>query len=264
MNKYLKRNQKYWNEITPVHAASEFYDAKGFEAGRNTLTSIERDELGDVSGKSLLHLQCHFGMDTLSWARLGARVTGVDFSEKAITLAHSLSTKIGIDATFICSNIYDLPQVLNKKFDIVFTSRGVLGWLPDLPKWGQIIAHFLKKGGTFYIYERHPLLNMFEYDKGKNKLELKYSYFSLPEPAEWPGYDYASKVKLSVSQYEWFHPLSEIVNALLEAGLRIEFLHEFPVLFYREIPSMTKDKDGWWRLEGNKLPLSFSIKANKL
>ncbi|UCB52608.1 MAG: class I SAM-dependent methyltransferase, partial [Candidatus Zixiibacteriota bacterium] len=150
MDKFMKQNLKHWNEVTPIHRKSEFYGVEGFKAGRCTLMPLEREELGDVSGKTLLHLQCHFGLDTLSWARLGARVTGVDFSEKAIDLAKSLSKELGIDADFVHSNIYHLPDVLKGEFDIAYTSHGVLCWLPDLAEWGRIIARFLKPGGTFY------------------------------------------------------------------------------------------------------------------
>ena len=144
MEEYLKKNLDMWNDWAPLHAESEFYDVEGFKNGRNSLDSIELEEVGDVTGKSLLHLQCHFGMDTLSWARLGARVTGVDFSDKAIDIARSLSTELGIEADFICSSVYDLRKNLDGKFDIVYTSAGVLCWLPDLKQWAEIINHFPK------------------------------------------------------------------------------------------------------------------------
>jgi len=266
MDKFSNQNRQFWDDITPVHIRSEFYDVKGFVEGRNTLTSIERGELGDVSGKTLLHLQCHFGMDTLSWARLGAQVTGVDFSEEAIEKARSLSAETGLAAEFICSDIYELPRVLDRQFDIVFTSRGVLAWLPDLAKWGHIISHFLKKGGVFYIFESHPLMNTLEYDKNTDKLDFRYDYFHCPDPTIWPpDFDYADRsVKREHSTCEWTHPLSEIINTLIDNGLKIEFLHEFPVLFFQANPLLARDKDGWWRLKGDKLPLSFSIRATRL
>ena len=148
MDEYLQNNRDLWNEITPIHVASEFYDVEGFKNGRNRLFyPVEFEEVGDVTGKSLSHLQCHFGMDTLTWARRGAKVTGVDFSDEAIKKARSLSAELGIPADFICSDIYELPQKLDKKFDIVYTSGGVLTWLPDLGKWASVIAHFLKYAG---------------------------------------------------------------------------------------------------------------------
>jgi len=265
MDKYLKKNLDHWNEVTPIHARSPFYDLAGFKSGKTALRPIELEELGDVKGKSLLHLQCHFGMDTLSWARLGAKVTGVDFSGEAIPLARSLASEMGIDAAFIQSDIYDLPRVLDSKFDIVFTSYGVLCWLPDLTRWGQIIAGYLKKGGVFYIVEGHPIMNMFETGTENVGMEMNYSYFPGNCPTEWaPGYDYAEwNTKIIHGTCEWTHSLSEIQNALIDTGLRIVFLHEFPVCCYRAHPSLKQDAQGWWRLEGDRLPMTFSIKAVK-
>lgn len=142
-----------------------FYNVDEFKKGKITLKDIELAELGDVKNKSLLHLQCHFGLDTLSWARLGAEVTGVDFSEEAIEYAKRLSQELDIPARFICSNIYDTIELITDKFDIVFTSYGVLCWLPDLVEWAEIISHFLRCGGIFYIVEFHPVNNIFDNEK---------------------------------------------------------------------------------------------------
>ena len=162
LDEQLQVNRTNWDERTPVHAASESYDVEGFKAGRITLHDVERGEMGDVSGKTLLHLQCHFGLDTMSWARLGAKATGVDFSDAAIDLARSLNSELDLDVRFIRSNVYDLPDVLDEQFDIVFTSVGVLCWLPDLDKWASVVSHHLKPGGMFYILDGHPLMNVFE------------------------------------------------------------------------------------------------------
>ena len=161
MDKQLQVNRRNWNERTPVHAASDFYDVEGFKAGRITLRDLERREVGEVSGKTLLHLQCHFGLDTMSWARLGAKPTGVDFSDAAIDLARSLNDELGLGVRFIHSNIYDLPGVLDEQFDIVFTSYGVLCWLPDLDDWARVASNHLKPGGVFYIAEFHPLMGTY-------------------------------------------------------------------------------------------------------
>ena len=278
MDKYLKNNKALWNEITPIHAQSAFYDLEGFKKGNSSmLCPVEFEEMGDVNRKSLLHLQCHFGMDTLSWARQGANVTGVDFSDKAIDLARSLSKELGIEAEFICSDIYDLPEKLSGKFDIVYTSGGVLCWLPDLKRWAEIISHFLKPGGFFYILEGHPFSCVFDDSPDATELKIQYSYFHTPEPTKWePQCDYTSPVKGSLKwinddpdavvthgSYEWTHDLGDIINSIISSGLRIEFLHEFPAIFYKCYPFMKQDKDGWWRLEGDKIPLTFSIKAIK-
>ena len=156
MDERLEINRANWNERTPVHAASAFYDVEGFRAGQATLREIELREVGAVSGRSLLHLQCHFGLDTMSWARQGAKATGIDFSDAAIDLARSLNGELGLETRFICSNVYDLPKVLDEQFDIVFTSYGVLTWLPDLDGWAEVIDNHLKPGGVFYIVEHHP------------------------------------------------------------------------------------------------------------
>jgi SAM-dependent methyltransferase len=267
MNKYKKANLKHWNEVTPIHEKSKFYNVEGFKSVKSTLTPLEREELGDVSGKSLLHLQCHFGLDTMSWARLGAKVTGMDFSGKVIDLAKSLSKELGIDAAFLCCDIYDLPNILTGEFDIVFTSYGVLCWLPDIRGWAKTIAHFLKLGGTFYIVEAHPFNNVFENERDTTDLKVNYSYFHSSQPMRWgPDGSYADKdAKVTNPSYEWTHSLGDIVNALISAGLRIEFLHEFPYSGEDHYPFMKKGEDGWWRLEGNKetIPLMFSLKATK-
>jgi len=163
MDKFLEINRTNWNERTPVHAASRFYyDVDSFKAGRITLNKVEQEELGDVSGKTLLHLRCHFGVDTMSWARLGANATGVDLSDVAINFARSLNDELDLNVEFVESNVFDFPNVLDKKLDIVFTSVGVLSWISDIDKWASVVAHFLKPGGTFYIIDFHPLLGILE------------------------------------------------------------------------------------------------------
>lgn len=265
MEDYLRRNRDLWDELTPIHARSEFYDVDGFKSGRSTLKSIELEELGDVSGKTFLHLQCHFGLDTLSWARLGARVTGVDFSGRAIDLARSLGRELGIPARFVESNVYDLPAVLDDRFDIVFTSYGVLAWLPDLARWAEVVVRFLQPGGTFYMVEIHRLLQVFDDSADRPELKVTHSYFPGPEPLEFErtGSYADSSVLLENPSYEWPHSLGEVVSALTSAGLRIDFLHEFPVCCHKALPFMTQDYAGWWRLEGDRIPLTFSVKATK-
>ena len=264
----IEANRALWNEWTRVHETSEFYDVAAFKAGRETLRPLEIEELGDVAGKSLLHLQCHFGLDTMSWARLGAKATGVDFSEEAISTAQSLSNELGIDARFICSNIYDLPNILDEQFDIVFTSYGVLAWLPDLDKWAQTVAHFVKPGGVFHIAEIHPIESMMEYDAETGELKWEYPYFFQSQPIKSECvHTYAAEDAASGSPvtYEWCHSLGEIVTSLINAGLTIEYLHEFPFCCYQPFPCMTQDENGWWRLpeKYRDLPLLFSIKARK-
>lgn len=265
--KYFETNLKRWNELVAIHANSEEYDLEGFLAGQCSLKPLEIAELGDVKGKSLLHLQCHFGLDTLSWARKGAKVTGVDFAPEAIKLARELNDQLELKARFIESNIYDLEEKLTGKFDIVFTSYGVLCWLDDLERWAEIIAHFLKPQGVFYIAEFHPFSYVFD-DENEKELQLRYNYFSLDEPMKFKvqgSYaDPKAKTENSVD-YEWIHSLSDIVNAIIKAGMKIEFLNEHNETCFKQFPFVKQEKDGWFRLQNQKvdIPLMFSIKAVK-
>ena len=265
VDKRLAVNRNNWNELTSVHAASDFYDVAGFKAGRITLTDIERQEVGDVAGKTLLHLQCHFGLDTMSWDRLGAKATGVDFSDAAIDLARSLDDELGLNVRFICSNVYDLPGVLDEQFDIVFTSIGVLCWLPDLDKWATVIHRFLRPGGIFYILDGHPFMKVFEMSESDD-LRPAYRYFheELFFEGNEPSYTGGSEL-IASPNYEWQHSLGEIVTALVKAGLTIEVLHEFHVSGYQVFPTMEQGSDGWWRFpeHNESLPQMFSIRATK-
>lgn len=253
--------------MTVEHEGSAFYDLAGFRAGKDRLRSIELSELGEVQGKSLLHLQCHFGLDTLAWARRGATVTGADFSQKAIALARSLSEELAIPAQFCCSDIYELPGVLSGAFDIVFTSYGVLHGLPDLARWGEIIAAYLKPGGIFYIVEDHPFFRVLrEKPEGELKAERSYFFSAEPQQIEATGsYATGNQGARGVS-YVWDHSLGEIINALIAAGLRIEHLHEFPYAARAKFPFMEQGEDGWWRLPADQhgtVPFLFSLQARK-
>jgi SAM-dependent methyltransferase len=250
-----------------INVESPTYKTKEFLKGATALNSIELKELGDVRGKKLLHLQCHFGLDTLSWAREGADVTGVDFSAEGIAIARDLARKAKIDARFIQSNIYDSPEVLEEKFDVVFTSYGVLCWLHDLKRWAEIIAHFLKPGGLFYIAEMHPMLWLMD-NEDTEDFKMIQSYFPLDGPYEYDvDGSYAESDKKIEPQvdYEWAHNLGEIVTSIVAAGLHIEFLHEFNKSPFQIFPFFRKKDDGYWYYEHPKvqLPLVFSIKATK-
>ena len=177
-------NEALWDAWTAVHATGDFYDLEGFKAGGVRIRPYEIEMIGDVAGKSLLHLQCHFGIDTLSWARLGARVTGADFSPAAIELARTLAGELGIDdARFVLSNLYELRANLGGRFDVVYTSRGVLGWLPDIRSWARVVAHFLAPGGTFFISEIHPVAQAFDDENVRpGELRLRYPYWEHAEP----------------------------------------------------------------------------------
>ena len=259
-------NRALWNEWTGVHEASAFYDLDTFKAGRDTLRPLEVAELGDVSGKTLLHLMCHFGQDTLCWARRGARVTGADLSDKAIDLARSLATELGLEARFLAGDIYDLPAALDERFEIVFTSWGVLTWLSDLPRWGRLVADFLAPGGSFYLAEIHPFAMTLDV-RDDGGLVFDYGYLSEGDAGRYESdtsYADSTVACANTVSYQWDHTLGEIVCALTDAGLVIEFLHEWPFSVYRRWPSMVKDADGWWYLPDRRdVPLSFSLRAHK-
>jgi SAM-dependent methyltransferase len=268
VDRYREANRALWNEWTAINYGSEFYQVEAFKKGLNKLRAYEMEEVGPVDGKSLLHLQCHFGMDTLCWARLGARVTGTDFSEAAILQARALAAEVGLEASFLISDIYELPTRLEGTFDIVYTSRGVLGWLPDIERWAQVAAHFVKPGGFFYLTEIHPIALVFDDDEGATALRLRYPYLTRTEPFAFETRGSYADRTARVDQpfeYGWNHGLGEIVTALANAGLRIEFLHEFPFVEW-PVSFLTPAGDGTYRLppeHDGKLPLFYSFKATK-
>ncbi len=263
----LATNRKRWDALVPVHAKSRFYSVQDFKDGKTSLQSVELAEVGNVRGKSLLHLQCHFGMDTLSWARLGARVTGVDFAPEAIRTAKSLSRELKVPARFVCSDLYELPRHLKGKFDVVFTSYGVLCWLPDLPRWGRVVAHYLRPGGAFHLVESHPFTQLLDEGGRVPRLSDRGQYFNSAEPQAYTqeGSYADGTLDRKMTSYEWSFSLSEVVNALTGAGLHLDFLHEFPFEAWRRYPWFVKGKDGYWhpRKRGFAYPLMFSLKATK-
>ena len=258
-----RANMALWNEWTDINSRSSLYALDAFKAGRSKLHPLEVEELGPVAGKSLLHLQCHFGMDTLSWARLGAAATGVDFSDRAIALAQQLSQECSVPARFVLSDIYALPDHLDETFDIVYTSYGVLPWLSDLGAWARVAARFLRPGGTFYMVEFHPFSNI--YNEGDPELLIESPYFKTGAtvwPVQGSYADRQAVVHQDIS-YEWTHPLGEVLSALLAAGIRLEFVHEFPFSVYPQFTFLEKGTDGYYYLPGKAttLPLMYSIKG---
>ena len=266
----LRANNALWDEWTRIHEASTFYDLEGFRRGGIRLRQYELEEIGPVEGLDILHLQCHFGMDTLSFARLGANVTGADFSGAAVELARSIAADIGHpEARFVQSDLYDLPNVLEGDFDLVYTSRGVLGWLPDIRRWAGVVARFVRPGGRFYITEIHPVAQVFE-DEGvaPGELRLSYPYWEHPEPLAFAvagSYADPTAAVAAPTEYGWDHGLGEIVTALIEAGLRIDSLREYPFVDWK-LEFLAEADDGTWRLPPSTpggLPLFFSILATK-
>jgi SAM-dependent methyltransferase len=259
---YFDANKDGWNKRTTVHQSSAFYNVDAFKKGKSSLNKIELEEVGNVKGKSLLHLQCHFGMDTLSWEREGATVTGVDLSDEAIALAQQINDELKLNANFICCNVYDTAAYVQERFDIIFTSYGTIGWLPDLKPWAKMIAATLKPSGFFYIADFHPTLWML--DDAMEK--LYYSYFNDEVIVTEQQGSYTDRTAaIKYTEYGWNHPFSEIFEALINEGLQIEFLHEYCFSPYNCFANTEQGEDGMWRLKGmgNKFPMMYSIKAVK-
>ncbi len=261
--KYFDANKELWNQLVEINFHSKFYDKEKFQKTKNSLNSIELKELGDIKGKSILHLQCHFGQDTISLANFGANVTGIDFSEEAIKQAEKLSSELNISPEFICCNIFDLKNHLHKKFDIVFTSYGTIGWLPNIQKWANIVAHFLKPNGKFLIVEFHPFIWMFDDELKK----IKYSYFYSDEPiVETVKGTYADRNSdIERIEYGWNHPLSDVINSLIKEDLVINLFKEFPFSPYncfKNMKAIGKNKFVFKNVKTN-FPMIYLIKATK-
>ncbi|HYF02734.1 MAG TPA: class I SAM-dependent methyltransferase [Patescibacteria group bacterium] len=257
---YIELNRQSWNARIGVHIVSEFYDVDGFLQGASSLNDIELELLGDVAGKRILHLQCHFGQDTLSLARLDADVTGIDLSDRAIDEAQKLNEELGLSAEFICCNLYDLPEHLNAKFDVVFTSYGTIGWLPDLQKWAQIVAQFLQPGGKFVFVEFHPVVWMFDDDfKG-----LKYSYFNTGATVETSSGTYAdASAPIETTDVGWNHSLSEVISSLIAHRLVIHDFKEYNYSPYACFKTVEKIGEKKYIIPqfGGKIPMVYSVVA---
>lgn len=260
-SKETRSNRELWDKLAKVHVSSAFYDTPGFLEGRIALSEIELETLGEVRGKSILHLQCHFGQGPLSLARLGASVTGVDFSEVAIESARTLNDRLGLDARFVQCDVNRLDECLEGEFDIVFASFGVIGWHPDLTKWARIVSHFLKADGRFCFAEFHPALWMLSDDHSK----VLHSYFRSGAIVEEKVSSYAdaSAGELGTS-YCWNHSLGEVFQALESHGLGIKGFKEYDFSPFRFFQDAT-EKNGRYYVKGYEhlLPLAYSLTAFK-
>lgn len=259
---YQETNRNAWNTKTHEHVDSKFYDLEGFKAGNTSLKEIELALLGDVTGKSILHLQCHFGQDTLSLSRMGAKTTGIDLSDTAIEQAKKLNTELGLSAEFICCDVYDLPHHLNKQFDLVFTSYGTIGWLPDLDKWASLVSQFLKPDGEFIFVEFHPVVWMFDATFEK----VEYRYFKTDPIVETETGTYAQKdADIEVKTISWNHGLGEVFTSLLNHNLSIQSFQEYDFSPYDCFSGLVEEEPGRYRTKkhGNYLPMAYSIKAKK-
>lgn len=259
---YIQINKQSWNNRVASHLTSDFYDVQGFLKGKSSLNDIELQLLGDVKGKSILHLQCHFGQDTISLARLGARLTGIDLSDKAIDSANQLAGQANVEATFICCDVYDLPNHLNERFDIVFTSYGTIGWLPDLNRWAGVVSHFLKPNGKFVFAEFHPVVWMFDDDFQ----DVAYNYSNSGAIVETESGTYAAReANIKLENVNWNHGISEVINSLLKNDLEINSFNEFDYSPYDCFNHTIEFEPNKFRIKhlGNKIPMVYSILATK-
>ena len=266
MDARIETNRRMWDERVPVHVGGSFYDVEGFKAGRETLLPWELEEVGDVTGLDLVHLQCHFGLDTMSWARHGARAWGVDFSAPAIAAATRIAAELQLDAQFVVADVDSAESALHgRRFDVVYTGHGALNWLPDIGAWACVVAALLKPGGRLYLSEFHPLCTVIEEEGGR--LVLAFDYFA-DEPQFWdePG-TYADRSAPTVenAQYEWCHGIGAVVTALFDAGLVLDSLRERDLTLFPRYPMLVRGGERGYRFPPGapRMPLLYSLVAHR-
>ena len=259
---YKEINKAAWNAKAPKHFESKFYDVDAFKSGKSSLNSIELDLLGVVRSKSIFHLQCHFGQDSLSLSRMGAEVVGLDISDESIKIARQLNSELGLNAEFICCDLFEARSHTDQQFDIVFTSYGTIGWLPDLKPWAEVIAKSLKAGGKLVFADFHPVVWMFDDDLES----IQYSYFNVEEISGEESGSYADENENAKYKYVcWNHSIAEVLQALLAAGLKIESFDEYDYSPYNCFRNTFKAQEGKYAIEkyGRKLPMVYSLSAIK-
>ncbi len=259
---YVNKNRQLWNKRVDVHVQSAFYDNERFLQGKSTLNAIELGLLGDVQGKTILHLQCHFGQDSISLARMGAKVTAVDFSDQAIEKGRLFAAQTDVRVEFICCDIYDLSDYLDKQFDIVFTSYGTIGWLPDLDRWGTVVSRFLKPYGKFVFVEFHPVVWMFDDDFTR----IAYPYASSEPFVETQTGTYTDvDAPIELEYVNWNHGIGNVLNALIGHGLTVVSLEEFDYSPYNCFRHTIEYEPGKFRVKhlGDKVPMVYALEAIK-
>ena len=264
--RWFTTNRSWWDERAPIHVDSEFYGLADFLAdpGATKLRPFEVAEVGDVAGRTLVHPQCHFGLDTLSWARRGARVTGLDFSAPAIEAATAAAGRAGLDAEFLVGNVYDAPELVGgRTFDVVYTGLGALNWLPDLGRWGEVMAALAAPDGVLYLAEFHPLHHIFGYED----ITVEAPYFDtgtqIYDDGEGTYADLSAPTTVNTTA-EWTHSLSDVFTAVLDAGFAIELFHEFDYTLYPRWPFLEARDDAYHMPAGRPaLPLMYSLRARK-
>ena len=258
---FLEINRKAWNAKTKAHVKSDFYDVPSFLAGKTALKHTDLALVDDVNGKDLVHLQCHFGLDTLSFARMGAKVWGLDLSDESIDEARRLTNQIGVEATFVQGNVHDAPELLSRQFDVIYTGWGALCWLPDLKRWGKVINELAKPGTELYICEFHPACYML-----CETQEITDPYFNTKVYDEvWEGTYTDGGENVNQRSISWGHSLADIMMAVIENGFEIQEFREWDHLVYPCFSNLKEDKPGEWVFEkhGRKIPYGYGLKAVK-
>ena len=262
---WLDANRSMWDERVPIHVGSRFYDVDAFRRHPDRIRPFEAEEVGDVTGKDLVHLQCHFGLDTLSWATRGARVTGLDFSTPAVAAARTVAAELGLTAEFVVGNVYEAPEILDgRTFDVVYTGIGALNWPPDLAEWAGVVAALLRPGGFLYLCEFHPILWAFPWS---GELVVETDYFDdQPRFDDEPGtyVDFDAPTEMN-GCYEWQHTLGDVVSEIVGAGLTLELLNEHDVILYERWPWLERHGLDDYRFPAGRprVPLMYSVRARR-
>ena len=260
---YFKTNAALWDAKTRIHLKSDFYDQEAFMAGKTSLKKIELAGFPDLKGKTLLHSQCHFGQDTLSLQKMGAQCTGIDISQVAIDTARELNKQLDLEARFVQSNVYNLDQHLTEQYDVVFTSYGVIGWLPDLDRWAEQLMKRLKPGGVFYMVEFHPCMYQFDWDTK----QIAYRYFNNGDPyVEEEEGTYADKsADIKLKEYFWQHSFEEVLMPLMNKGLRLTKFREYDYSPYDLFTDsvLRAQQEYIFQVNGTNIPLVFEIQGTK-
>ncbi|MGP4006881.1 class I SAM-dependent methyltransferase [Streptomyces sp. 4N124] len=266
----MRANQANWDARTPVHLASRFYGLDQDLDPDRWFADFEWEDLGELSGRDVLHLQCHLGTETLAFARRGARAVGLDFSEASVAAATGIAEKAGLDVTYVQANVYDAVSALEgRQFDVVYTGKGALCYLPDLDRWADVVAQLLRPGGLLYVVEFHPLLNSLgpKPTPGEGpELLLRHDYLGGDGPVHRDAthtYTDGPAVEGATDSFEWMHGMDEVLNALIDAGLAVRRLRESDELPWQRWPQMVRTPSGWWRLHEPRIPLLYGLLAGR-
>ncbi|MEU7059210.1 class I SAM-dependent methyltransferase [Streptomyces sp. NPDC046197] len=264
----MRANRANWDARTPVHVASRFYGLDRELDPARWFAPFEWEDLGDLAGRDVLHLQCHLGTETLAFAQRGARAVGLDFSAASVTAARDIAARAGLDVTYEQANVYDAVAALgHRRFDVVYTGKGALCYLPDLARWADVVARLLRPGGRLYVVEFHPLLNALGPKPAPGdgpELLLRHDYLGGRGPVHRDAtYTYTDgpAVQGATDSYEWMHGMDEVVNVLIEAGLTVRRLRESDELPWPRWPQMVRTPSGWWRLAEPRIPLLYGLLA---